>query len=141
MAKIDCSVDSCNYWGKGNICSADAIMVKQNSAGQSNNYNVEIGSMGAMNSLTSTETQCETFKPKSQQSRAGSQSDQYNTEIGSMRETGSGGSQYGKDKSKCQQNQAGQSNQYDTDYGTTGTAESQNQTKTPGKTSKSKSPS
>ena len=82
MAKIDCSVDSCNYWGKGNICSADAIMVKQNSAGQSNNYNVEIGSMGAMNSLTSTETQCETFKPKSQQSRAGSQSNQYDTEYG-----------------------------------------------------------
>lgn len=84
MAKINCSVDSCNYWDKGNVCQADSIMVKQNRAGQSNNYNMEIGSMGAMDAKTSTETQCETFRPKSHQNQSGGQSNQYDTEYGTI---------------------------------------------------------
>ena len=43
MAKINCSVYSCTYYGKGDVCQADSIMVKNNKNAA---YNMEIGSMG-----------------------------------------------------------------------------------------------
>ncbi|MGE5528270.1 MAG: DUF1540 domain-containing protein [Patescibacteria group bacterium] len=64
MAKINCSVDSCTYWGKGDVCEADSIMVRNN---QVQRYDMEIGAMGGMNPETSAETMCETFKPRKNQ--------------------------------------------------------------------------
>ena len=61
MGQINCSVNSCAYWGKGNVCEADAIMVQNN---QGQDYSMEIGTMVEMSAETSAETCCETFKPK-----------------------------------------------------------------------------
>ena len=63
MAEIKCSVDSCSYWGKGNVCEADAIMVRNN---KPQDYDMEIGTMGDTEAETSAETMCETFKPKAE---------------------------------------------------------------------------
>ncbi len=63
MAKINCSVNSCTYWGKGEVCKADSIMVKNN---QSMGYDMEIGTMGENDAGTSAETMCETYKPKAE---------------------------------------------------------------------------
>ena len=63
MARFECSVDSCTYWGKGNVCQADSIMV-QNNRGQAND--MEIGTMGETEAETSAETMCETYKPKAE---------------------------------------------------------------------------
>ena len=60
MAKINCSVDSCTYWGKGNVCQADSITIRNNKV---QNFDLEIGTMGEANAKTSAETMCETFKP------------------------------------------------------------------------------
>lgn len=63
---VKCSVDSCEYWDKGNFCGADGIQVDNNmgSAGTS----MEIGSIGSVgaDANTSAGTCCQTFKPKSQ---------------------------------------------------------------------------
>ncbi len=60
LPDIKCSVDSCHYWDKGNICGADAIEVASNFAG---NTDIEAGTF-ENNSSTSNETQCVTYKPK-----------------------------------------------------------------------------
>jgi len=64
MAKINCTVDDCVYWGSGNICKADEILVTINEATGSAGR-LELGEMGATkNAKTSYETQCKTFKPR-----------------------------------------------------------------------------
>jgi hypothetical protein len=60
LPEVKCSVDSCYYWDKGNICGADAIEVASNFAV---NADMEAGMLGK-DSSTSNETQCVTFKPK-----------------------------------------------------------------------------
>lgn len=61
MAKINCSVDSCVYHGRGDVCEADSIMVRNNS---DRRYDMEIGAIaGEEGAETSAETMCETFKP------------------------------------------------------------------------------
>lgn len=61
---VKCSVDSCEYWDKGNICGADGIEVNNNMG--AGNTSMEIGSIGESGSdaQTSAETCCQTFKPK-----------------------------------------------------------------------------
>ena len=49
MPNLKCTVDTCNYWGNGNRCTADSIEV--------NNQ--------ASNAKTSDDTNCKTFKPLS----------------------------------------------------------------------------
>ncbi|MGE5552278.1 MAG: DUF1540 domain-containing protein [Bacteroidota bacterium] len=61
MAEIKCSVDSCSYWGRGNVCEADEIMVRNN---KPQDYDMEIGTMGEVEAETSAQTMCETFKPR-----------------------------------------------------------------------------
>lgn len=46
-----CEVDSCIYWGDGNLCRADAIYVVSNTNEQAKD---------------SEETDCKTFQPKVQ---------------------------------------------------------------------------
>lgn len=50
MAKdVKCEVNSCNYWGAGNLCNASSIYVVNRSK---------------MNATTSEGTDCKTFEPK-----------------------------------------------------------------------------
>lgn len=57
---VKCSVDSCYYWGSGNVCQADAIMVKNNV----DQIGFEIGTIGDLEARTSEDTMCATYKPK-----------------------------------------------------------------------------
>ncbi|MGI6557793.1 MAG: DUF1540 domain-containing protein [Limnochordia bacterium] len=34
MTEVKCVVDSCTYWGKGDVCKADSIMVKASPAAE-----------------------------------------------------------------------------------------------------------
>lgn len=62
---VKCSVDSCEYWDKGNYCGADGIEVDNIMANTANNT-MEVGSIGAsIEANKSEETCCRTFKPKS----------------------------------------------------------------------------
>lgn len=49
MPNLKCTVDTCNYWGNGNNCTADGIEV-----------NNQVSS-----AETSDDTICKTFKPQS----------------------------------------------------------------------------
>lgn len=58
--RVGCTVDSCSYWGFGNVCEADEIMVKNNI----DSADMEIGTMDTLDAATSEETMCATYKPK-----------------------------------------------------------------------------
>ncbi len=61
--KIKCSVDSCQYWGQGNLCQADEIMVAVDSPGGDLGARMESGAqLGGARS--SSATKCDTFRPK-----------------------------------------------------------------------------
>ena len=62
MPNIKCSVNNCNYWNTGDICGADAIEVARNNMGTGADF--EAGTLGNK-TVTSNETKCVTFKPKS----------------------------------------------------------------------------
>lgn len=68
MAEIKCSVRSCHYWGQGQVCQADSIMVKNNKPGDIDdelaNPDMELGSIGNVDANSSQETCCETFRPR-----------------------------------------------------------------------------
>lgn len=59
--EIGCTVDTCTYWGAGNRCVAERIMVRLNAAAA----RVEFGALGQKpEARTSEETMCQTFRPK-----------------------------------------------------------------------------
>lgn len=78
MATIRCSVDICHYWGEGQYCTANEIWVRNDmevdATGQSKGqFDMEIGTLSkntktAKEAQVSTETCCETFKPKGKMS-------------------------------------------------------------------------
>jgi hypothetical protein len=59
MPKVKCNVSNCTYWGQGNNCMADAILVEidahSNSVGMSNHQDT---------AGQSAETCCHTFQSK-----------------------------------------------------------------------------
>ena len=64
MAKcisVKCSVDSCEYWGKNNVCTADAIEVDNQAE-----IDMEIGRLGEgeAEAGTSKATYCRTYQPR-----------------------------------------------------------------------------
>jgi len=61
--EIYCTVNSCYYYGSGDKCKAEKIMVKNNSA-TLGNTRMEIGSIGGSDAAQSNQTLCETFIPK-----------------------------------------------------------------------------
>lgn len=69
MTEVRCSVTSCEYWGKGDVCRADAIKVKNSMATDvdddfaEGSVGMEIGILGT-SARTSGQTCCETFKPR-----------------------------------------------------------------------------
>ena len=66
---VSCYVDSCHYWGAGQVCQADQIVVDngRGRTGGKGSYDMEVGEIGKGSSgaTTSSETMCQTFKPKS----------------------------------------------------------------------------
>lgn len=71
MAKpiVKCNVSNCTYWGEGNNCIADAILVEID-AHSKQNYDVEMGGELIGDAKHKDEanavaqTCCHTFKPK-----------------------------------------------------------------------------
>ena len=57
---VKCEVDSCHYWGKGNKCNAEQILVNYKDS-ISGGSDVEFGMMG--NKKSTDSTCCETFRP------------------------------------------------------------------------------
>ncbi len=64
MARVRCRVEECTYWGRGNVCEADAIEVATNRR----DVNMEVGTIGAPGqanrATNSRQTQCTTFRPR-----------------------------------------------------------------------------
>ncbi len=60
--QIRCTVSSCYYYGAGDNCVAEEIMVRSNPA-TLGNANMEVGAMG-VEARTSNHTLCETFIPQ-----------------------------------------------------------------------------
>lgn len=60
--QIYCTVNSCYYYGAGDNCKAEKIMVRNNPA-QLGNANMEIGTLGG-SAKESNQTLCETFVPE-----------------------------------------------------------------------------
>ncbi|WP_147534624.1 DUF1540 domain-containing protein [Bacillus marasmi] len=64
--EVSCAISNCTFYGKGNVCTADKIMVELD---QHANYDTEFSSeLGEKNHIdkanSSTQTCCKTFKPK-----------------------------------------------------------------------------
>ncbi|HHX29317.1 MAG: DUF1540 domain-containing protein [Bacillota bacterium] len=79
MTDVKCKVSSCHYWGHGDICQADSIMVDYNNR---QSFGMEVGSLdvgdrsgkssvttGNESATKSEETLCKTFRPKENQPR------------------------------------------------------------------------
>lgn len=62
MPDIKCSVNTCHYWGKGEVCTADAIEVAITGHADPRS---DAGSIGKPKASRSEETQCVTFRPRS----------------------------------------------------------------------------
>jgi hypothetical protein len=63
-ADVKCTVTPCTYWSKGNVCSAEAIEVNNNTDVMNSSNDMEIGDIGKSKAGASCETMCKTFKPK-----------------------------------------------------------------------------
>ncbi|MGJ7922627.1 DUF1540 domain-containing protein [Neobacillus sp. LXY-4] len=68
MAKVEvsCAIANCSFYGEGNVCTAERIMVEVDSHAR---YDTEMSSeLGEKNHIdkvdTSAQTCCKTFKPK-----------------------------------------------------------------------------
>ncbi|MDO9534955.1 MAG: DUF1540 domain-containing protein [Bacillota bacterium] len=83
MTRVRCSVDSCDFWGEGEVCQADSIWVKNNMIGDTDNelsygFNTEISNdltipeneggdvIKPTSAKTSHHTCCETMRPRRQ---------------------------------------------------------------------------
>lgn len=74
MTNVKCTVNSCEYWGEGQKCNAQEILVKNdvaNNAGEAShhylNADMEVaGEMGKQVAQTSPQTCCDTMKLKNQ---------------------------------------------------------------------------
>lgn len=67
--EIYCTVSSCFYYGTGDSCTAEKIMVRNNPA-TLGSANMEIGTIGEQ-AKESNHTLCETFIPKEKGPKSG----------------------------------------------------------------------
>jgi len=67
MTEVRCTVDSCKFWGMGDVCKADLIWVKNNLRGDAG---IEIATewgeakSSRKSAQTSDQTCCETMRPR-----------------------------------------------------------------------------
>jgi hypothetical protein len=64
--EVSCAISNCTFYGEGNVCTAEKIMVERDSHSR---YDTEMSSeLDEKNHIdkadTSAETCCKTFKPK-----------------------------------------------------------------------------
>lgn len=68
MPKVEvaCSIANCSFYGEGNVCTAEKIMVEiDNHARYDTEFSSELGEKNHVDTAgTSAETCCKTFKPK-----------------------------------------------------------------------------
>lgn len=69
--EIYCTVNSCYYYGSGDLCKASKIMVKNNPE-TLGNVNMEVGTIGG-EAAESNQTLCHTFIPKQKGPKPGIQ--------------------------------------------------------------------
>lgn len=68
--QIFCTVNSCYYYGTGDRCKAEKIMVQNNQATLGRTADMEVGSLGG-EAGASNQTLCHTFIPKGQGPKPG----------------------------------------------------------------------
>lgn len=66
--EIFCTVNSCYYYGSGDVCAAQKILVRPNPA--TVDTSMEVGTLGA-EPQQSNQTLCETFVPKNRGPKPG----------------------------------------------------------------------
>lgn len=76
MTKVRCSVDSCEFWGRGDVCKANSIWINSNMDGESDEdsfldfdaeFAEELGTLNGSDQSpvrTSRNTCCETMRPR-----------------------------------------------------------------------------
>ncbi len=80
MTKVNCTIEGCQYWGQGNVCHANEILVNTNAADDAifnddTEFAAELepGVAGDyMNGFASAQTKCETMRPRDDFNYAGS---------------------------------------------------------------------
>jgi len=60
--QITCTVDSCRYYAQGDKCEADRVLV--NAEGTQGGARMEVGGTGGSSVNTSSQTRCDTFRPR-----------------------------------------------------------------------------
>lgn len=70
--RVKCTVDTCHYWGQGEVCQADEISVNHNHAGAGMGAtrtaftnSSDLSASGHSPARTSSETMCQTYRPRS----------------------------------------------------------------------------
>ncbi|MGZ9585035.1 DUF1540 domain-containing protein [Paenibacillus marinisediminis] len=64
---VRCSVANCNFWGEGNFCQANSIMIdidKHATKSMREEFAGELGNLHQDIASTSSVTCCQTFVPK-----------------------------------------------------------------------------
>jgi hypothetical protein len=68
MTKVKCTVNSCDFWGEGQVCKAHEIQVNSNAitgdAGMEIGADFDRQALQNMVAQTSPQTCCETMRPK-----------------------------------------------------------------------------
>ena len=64
--EVSCSIANCTYYGEGNVCTAEKIMVEvDNHARYDSEMSAELDEKNHIDKAgTSAETCCKTFRPK-----------------------------------------------------------------------------
>lgn len=63
MPDVNCTVDNCEYWTQGNLCSAQQIVI-QNDEGGGFSPNSKLDNLKATPADSVDDTCCQTFKQK-----------------------------------------------------------------------------
>jgi hypothetical protein len=64
---IHCTVSNCHYWGSGNMCAANEILVTSDTVGQTEGNSMDATQASTMSQTpvnTCSETTCKTFAQK-----------------------------------------------------------------------------
>ena len=74
MTDVKCKVKSCHFWGPGDVCEADSIMVSNyvddNSQMEIGDLDLNIGKNRGGQLASSSKNICKTFKPRDDKKRS-----------------------------------------------------------------------
>ena len=63
---VRCTVNECTYWEQGDRCIAESILIALEHHAKRRDDGMEIGALSETATVTSTATNCQTFKPREQ---------------------------------------------------------------------------